>query len=155
MEATHTASIELSIREEEKLTAEQELIITLIYKEAYEAAEMIMENADLPPVVKVTKAIAALMSILEKCRLNGSKISGQNKKVVVLQLVKRLIKELVKNSEALTSLLTVMNNTAEHLLETLVDVSRGVNVVNNIIEHGVTKENIKDAEDCCFAFFKN
>jgi hypothetical protein len=155
MEATHTASIELSIREEEKLTAEQELIITLVYKEAYEAAEMIMEKADLPPVVKVTKAIAALMSILEKCRLNGSKISGKNKKVVVLQLVKRLIKELVKNSEALSSLLAAMDNMAEHLLETLVDVSRGVNIVNNIIEHGVTKENVKEVEDCCFSFFKN
>ena len=67
-----------------KLDKEGEHIVSLVYNEAKAAAEPILHDAGLSVSVKVTKLLAALMKIMEKTQVNGSKIPGAKKKAVVL-----------------------------------------------------------------------
>ena len=137
------------MEEEKKTTEEQELIIRLVLPSAKEAAEYILQDELLAKPVKVTKLIAALMTTLEKTRVNGSKISGEHKKAVVLHLAERLMKEYVLDSAALASLLAMAHSMAEHLLETLVETSKGMMFIAEITAQ---EEELVEDVACCIGF---
>jgi hypothetical protein len=151
---TEITNNKTAIWEEEKLTEEQELIITNVYQEAKEITENIVNDIMLEEFVKTTKLIAGFITLLEKTRINGAKIGGENKKKVVLYLIKRTITELVENKDDLSSLLHVIETTAEHLLETFVETSKMMSFIAEISLQDQAKI-IQEAEtSCCFWLFK-
>ena len=120
-----------------KLDVIQERIVSVVIDEAKAAAEPILNNGDLPISVKLTKLLGAIMALLEKARINGAKIASENKRVIALYLVKRLVKEVLKDSALRAELLHEISCAATHLLEALVDVSKGMNVLVKAAEKAV------------------
>ena len=111
-----------------KLDKEGERIVSLVYNEAKAAAEPILHDQDLSVSVKVTKLLAALMKIMEKAKVDGSKIPGAKKKAVVLYLLRQLMKDIVDDIPVQSYLLSKASAIGETLLETLADISRNVNI---------------------------
>ncbi len=117
------------------LTPEQQHIVTLIYADAQSAANLILADGSMTGAVKVAKLLSELMKILEKTKVNGTKLSGSTKKAVALELLKHLIRD--KSPDA-AELLSSAESIGEQLLETLADISRNLNmqVVEKIVETG-------------------
>lgn len=111
-----------------KLDKEGEHIVSLVYNEAKAAAEPILHDANMSVSVKVTKLLAALMKIMEKTHVNGSKIPGAKKKAVVLYLLRQLMKDIVADIPVQSYLISKAEAIGESLLETLADISRNVNI---------------------------
>lgn len=111
-----------------KLDKEGEHIVSLVYHEAKAAAEPILCDSELSVSVKVTKLLAALMKIMEKTKVDGSKIPGAKKKAVVLYLLRQLMKDIVDDIPIQSYLLSKAAAIGESLLETLADISRNVNI---------------------------
>ena len=122
------------------LSKEQETIIALYYDEARSAVYDIVSGS-LPTPVKVTKMIAALMKLMERVRYNNHPLKGSDKKVIVMELVHRLLKDLVSDHDVLSKTLLTFHDMAEHLLETLIDVSKNLAMVEEV------------ASGCCALFF--
>jgi hypothetical protein len=127
----------------------QNQIVTILYTEAKEAAEPILNDDNLPISVKITKLLGAIMGLLEKARINGEKIVSENKRVIALYLLKRLIREILANSELRDNILHEVGQTASYLLETLVGVSKGMNGLEKKVMEKVTSFNCCD---CILAF---
>jgi hypothetical protein len=111
-----------------KLDKEGERIVLLVYDEAKAEAEPILKDANLSVSVKVTKLLAALMKIMEKTKVDGSKIPGLKKKAVVLYLLRQLMKDVVDDLPVQSYLISKAEAIGESLLETLADISRNVNI---------------------------
>jgi vacuolar-type H+-ATPase subunit H len=111
-----------------KLDKEGERIVSLVYHEAKAEAEPILKDANLSVSVKVTKLLAALMKIMEKTKVDGSKIPGVKKKAVVLYLLRQLMKDIVDDIPVQSYLISKASAIGETLLETLADISRNVNI---------------------------
>jgi hypothetical protein len=131
-----------SIESDLKLDEKEERVLALVEAQAKAIAETCL-SSDLPAVIKITKLIGELMKIMENVRLNGETIKGGIKKKVAMELIHRLLKEFIKDRDTLFEMLAVYHSMAEHLLETMADVSRGLNVAQEIIE-----------SDCCVALMK-
>jgi hypothetical protein len=111
-----------------KLDKEGERIVSLVYHEAKAEAEPILKDANLSVSVKVTKLLAALMKIMERTKVDGSKIPGVKKKAVVLYLLRQLMKDIVDDIPVQSYLISKASAIGETLLETLADISRNVNI---------------------------
>ena len=114
--------------EEIKLSDDDSKIVSLVYDEAKAAAEPILHDSSMSVPVKVTKLLAALMKIVEKIKVNGAKIPGLRKKAVALYLLRQLMKDVVADIPLQSYLLNTAHTIGEHLLETLADVSRNLNM---------------------------
>ena len=114
--------------EDIKLSDDDMQIVSKVYGEAKAAAEPILQKADLSVPVKVTKLLAELMKIMERTQHNGVKIPGLKKKAVALYLLRQLMKDVVADIPLQSYLLSTAHTIGEHLLETLADVSRNVNM---------------------------
>jgi hypothetical protein len=122
------AAMRLAGEEDIKISDDEKCIAVIVYDEAKEAAEAILHDSTLSVPVKVTKVLAALMKILEKTKVNGVKIPGLKKKAVALYLLRQLMKDVVTDIPLQSYLLSTAQTVGEHLLETLADVSRNLNM---------------------------
>lgn len=111
-----------------KLDKEDEFIVSIVYSEAKAVAEPILQHTASSVSVKVTKLLAALMKIMEKTKVNGSKIPGSKKKAVALYLLRQLTKDLVADIPLQSYLLSKAAAIGEQMLETLVDLTHGMNI---------------------------
>ena len=68
------------------------------------------------------------MKIMEKTKVDGSKIPGAKKKAVVLYLLRQLMKDIVDDIPVQSYLVSKAEAIGESLLETLADISRNVNI---------------------------
>jgi hypothetical protein len=128
VDAAMDVAIKIVDGEDIKLDEVDMKIVSNVYAEAKAVAQPILEQADLSVPVKVTKLLAELMKIMEKTKHNGVKIPGLKKKAVALYLLRQLMKDVVADIPLQSYLLSTANTIGEHLLETLVDVSRNVNI---------------------------
>lgn len=130
------------VLEDNRLTAEQKNIVKLIYNTAKETVEGILTTANVSDVIKITQSIAAIIKLLEMVTINNAKVAGSNKKKVALELTKDLIKDIIKDESMKANIIAMYDMVAEQTLETLIDVSRTLNVaVQNA------------ASACCATFF--
>lgn len=118
---------------------DHDAIMSLISGDAMTGAELILHDS-LPIPVKITKLLGIIMTLLESVQLNGSKISGTVKKAVSLQLLTRLIHFVASDSKDFDELIQVSQTMGPVILETLIEVSKGVNLT--AVE--------KHKETCCF-----
>ena len=121
---------------------DHDAIISLISSDAMAGAELIL-NDSLPIPVKITKLLGIIMTLLESVQWNGAKISGTVKKAVSQQLLTRLIHFVASDSNEFDELIQVSQTMGPAMLETLITVSKGVNI--SVVE--------KRVETCCLGFF--
>jgi len=117
---------EVSEVDEQKYTEEQLEIIALIYAKAKEIAETIIQM-DIPSAMKVSKMIAEMIKLLEGITIHNKKISGKTKKHIAITLSRNLICKTADESSK-DKILSAFDDIADQMLETLIDVSRNVNV---------------------------
>jgi len=113
-----------------EFTEEQEEILKSLMAEATMSAHSIME-LDVGPAGKIAKLMAEAMKLVESAKKKEGKLLGSEKKVLVMELVQRVLKKVVEDRDKLFELLAAYNNMGEHLLETLADVSRDLNSVKD------------------------
>ncbi len=118
----------ISIQMESKLNDEQKKILSFVYESAKEFAADILNKPSVSDVMKVTQLMAAIIKMLESLTFNQVKLAGSTKKAVAIELGRNLIHDLVKDETVKAGILTAYDFTAEQALETLIDVSRHVNV---------------------------
>jgi len=126
-----------------KLNEEQDAILSLVSSDAMTTAESILHESSLPIPVTITKLLGAIMSILEQTHYNHTTISGKNKKVVALELTKRLVQYVAGDTPELGQMIHVVQTMGPAILETMITVSKGVNI--SVVE--------KRVETCCLGFF--
>ena len=126
-----------------KLNEEQDAILSLVSSDAMTIAESILHDSTLPIPVTITKLLGAIMSILEQTKYNQEPISGVHKKVVALELTKRLIQYVAGDTPELGQMIQIVQTMGPAMLETLITVSKGVNI--SVVE--------KRVETCCLGFF--
>jgi hypothetical protein len=129
--------------DEDKLSAEQKVIIKSVYEKVKESIETILNAKDVESAIKITQTIATVIKLLEKFSVGNKPISGASKKLIALELVRTLISDLVKDESIKNNILAMYDTIGESTLETLVDVSRNLNV----------KEAADAAATCCVGFF--
>jgi len=124
--------VEVTISEEitvelSRLTDQQRAIVEKLYESAKNASEPLLTNNTLDSTIKITQLIAQLMAFMEQVNLGGEKISGANKKAVVLELGRLLIKDHIKDNVQRVKILLMYDVLAEKTLEVMIDVSHLLN----------------------------
>jgi len=129
------------VLEDNRLTSEQKQIVKLIYDKAKESVETILNASNVADAIKITQTIASIIKLLEMVILNSVKVAGADKKKIALEMTKDLIKDLVKDETVKGNIIAMYDLVAEQTLETMIDVSRTLNV------------EVQKAASCCAAFF--
>ena len=143
-ELTHKMG--LTMISESSLTEDQKKLATQLYDSTKEAIKSFITDPSLNNTVKITKTISQLIKQLEGVKVDGKSLSGVDKKAVAIQLGRILIKEVTPDDKGEAEILMVYDLVAEPILETMIDVSKVVNVA---VQEIATK--------CCpglFSFFK-
>ena len=124
-----TASVDaISIQVESKLTEEQKKIVSFVYDSSKDFARDILNKPDVSDALKMTQLMSSIIKMLETITFNQLKLSGANKKAVALELGRNLIKDIVSDENTKAGILTIYDFSADQTLETLIDVSKHVNV---------------------------
>jgi len=132
----------LTLISESNLTDQQKLIAKNIYASVKDFAKEFIADPTLNNTLKVTKVIAQIVKQVENVRVDGKPPTGADKKAVVLQLGRILIRELTPDDKGEAEILLIYDLTADKTLETLIEVSRVVNVKVQEL-----------ANKCCVGFF--
>ena len=116
----------------EKCTEEQKNIIIQIYSNAKETVETIAAISELSDMVKIVKMIGGIIKLLETATYNNAKISGKNKKHIAIVLTKKLLQNCLQSqsihNNIYDGIMQIYDSVSEQVLETMVDVSRNVNI---------------------------
>lgn len=124
--AESAAPINITLDLGTELTHLQRAAITAVISAIEEASREILAG-NVSPALNVTILLGKLVKAVENISVEGAKLRGADKKIVVLEVGKQLIRRLVPEEQRAT-VLSVYEMAAEPVLDTLVDVSRNVNV---------------------------
>ena len=105
------------------LTEYQKQIALTIYDTIKHAIHISMTD-DSNNIIKITMMLGKMIQHIEKVKIKDTKPTGNDKKAVVIELGRILIQEMTSNVE----LLELYNMVAETTLETMINVSKVVNV---------------------------
>jgi len=105
------------------LTVYQKQIALTIYDTIKHAIHISMTD-DSNNIIKITMMLGKMIQHIEKVKIKDTKPTGNDKKAVVIELGRILIQEMTSNVE----LLELYNMVAETTLETMINVSKVVNV---------------------------
>ncbi len=141
--STEKNEIEIS---DNSLTSVQKKLIALVYDKAKEAVETIISDQSLDTILKVTLMLGQIIKLLENITLDGNKIQGDMKKQVAIELGRLLIKDLVQEESRRATILGLYDLLADKTLETMVGVSKVLNVaVQNAVDNVVEEVSVS----CC------
>jgi hypothetical protein len=112
----------------ETLTDAQKSVLKVVYDKVKESSDVILQHPTLNSALKITQMLAAIIKLLESVKLQDAVLGGKDKKLIALEVGKLLIKDCIKDEEKQAVLLMIYDNSAEALLETMIDVSRNLNV---------------------------
>lgn len=128
-------SLEISI-ESSSLTKNQKKIVNAIYNELKETITDLIEefktvDVDNISIEDVSKKVFIIISqcikIIEKVKVNQKKLSGADKKQIVLELGKIVLKTEIPDDNVTSIIIPLYDAMAEEILETIIDVSSQVN----------------------------
>ena len=128
-------SLEISI-ESSSLTKNQKKIVNAIYNELKETITDLIEefktvDVDNISIEDVSKKVFIIISqcikIIEKVKVNQKKLSGADKKQIVLELGKIVLKTEIPDDNVTSIIIPIYDAVAEEILETIIDVSSQVN----------------------------
>ena len=117
------------------LTKEQKEILSVVFEKVKASVESIMINMDLSNHLKIMQIISAVIKIVEGLTVMKKTISGVDKKAIALACGRKCIKMMKDHLD----MLLLYDAIAEPAMETMIDVSRNLNV--------------KEVSDCCMGLF--
>jgi septum formation topological specificity factor MinE len=117
------------------LTKEQKEILSVVFEKVKISVESIMINMDLSNHIKIMQIISAVIKIVEGLTVMKKTISGVDKKAIALACGRKCIKMMKDHLD----MLLLYDAIAEPAMETMIDVSRNLNV--------------KEVGDCCMSLF--
>jgi hypothetical protein len=107
------------------ITQDQRILLETLYENAKRVSASLLANPALDNSLKITQLIAQLMALMEQ--IHEKKISGADKKAIVLELGKLLIRDHIKDDIQRVKMLLLYDAIAEKTLEVMIDVSHVVN----------------------------
>lgn len=142
----NVVSANLSSIDEENtsLTEKEKSLVSFVYREIKHDIETILINFDVSNYTKIIQMIALIMKSIENVTSQKEKIAGAIKKKVVLECGRMCIKQMKDHLD----ILIIYDSIAETALETMVDVSRNLNV--KVISEAATT-----AAHCCMGLFSS
>ena len=139
-------AIELNVlpanEENVSLTPKEKALVSLVHREIKHDIEAILINFDVANYTKIIQMIALIMKSIESVTSQNEKIAGALKKKVALECGRMCIKQMKDHMD----ILMIYDSIAETALETMVDVSRNLNV--KVISEAATT-----AVHCCMGLF--
>jgi hypothetical protein len=140
MESAIEKAIEMSVivisaDDSDALTKEQKEILSVVFEKVKASVEDIMINMDLSNHIKIMQIISSVIKIVEGLTVMKKTISGVDKKAVALACGRKCIKMMKDHLD----MLLLYDAIAETAMETMIDVSRNLNV--------------KEVSDCCMSLF--
>jgi len=136
--APSTSLVEITIPNmEEEIVTHQRALVQTLYDSAKGTSAALLSDPLLDSSLKITQLIAQLMAFMEQVNMGGEKISGANKKAIVLELGRLLIKDHIKDDIQRVKILLMYDVLAEKTLEVMIDIS-----------HVVNKQAVKAAVSC-------
>ena len=130
------------IEENASLSEKEQLLISHVYNTIKHDIEMILINFDVSNYTKIIQMIALIIKSIESITSQKEKIAGAIKKKVALECGRMCIKQMKDHLD----ILMIYDSIAETALETMVDVSRNLNV--KVISEAATT-----AVNCCMGLF--
>jgi hypothetical protein len=130
MESAVEKAIEMStivisaVDDSDALTKEQKEILSVVFEKVKASVESIMIDMDLSNHIKIMQIISAVIKIVEGLTVMKKTISGIDKKVVALACGRKCIKMMKDHLD----MLLLYDMIAETAMETMIDVSRNLNV---------------------------
>lgn len=111
------------------LSEKQKEVIQQLYATAKIAVKGIFALHSMDDAMKIGRMIAEIVKLMEKATYRGEKIPGLEKKEIALELGKQLLHDesIIPNEMVRNGLLMAYELLGEHMLDTLIDVSRHVN----------------------------
>ena len=132
-----TDNIELNTMEitlnETDLTKQQKAILEKVYINTKSNITSIFKNlnqdSDIADISNsLFKIICLVVKTIEKVKLNKKKLTGEEKKIIVLTLIRISITSEIDNDAKKKIILNIYDMSSESILETLIDVTQNVNV---------------------------
>lgn len=120
------------------LTTEQKEILSVVFEKVKDSVESIVTNMDISNHIKIMQIISSVMKVVEGLTIMKKTISGMDKKAIALACGRKCIKMMNNHLD----MLLLYDLIAETAMETMIDVSRNLNV--NVVS------------ECCtglFSFF--
>ena len=115
------------------LTPVQKKICVQVYSsmkdEIVEIIGELQEKHKSPEVItkSLINLICTSIKYMEKVKVNGLPLSGEDKKLIALEIGRVAIKQEIKDKEIQEVVLNIYDVTADPILEGVIDVSREVN----------------------------
>jgi hypothetical protein len=123
--AIEMSTIVISVVDESNaLTKEQKEILSVVFEKVKASVESIMIDMDLSNHIKIMQIISAVIKIVEGLTVMKKTISGIDKKVIALACGRKCIKMMKDHLD----MLLLYDMIAETAMETMIDVSRNLNV---------------------------
>ena len=110
------------------LSEEHQKIVLSIYDDVKKSIETFINDPNINISVKITKILGQIIKKLETTHIYGKIISGTDKKIVAINLGRSLIKDAMPDNKGEKEALMLYDMIAEPTLETMIDVSKVVNV---------------------------
>jgi hypothetical protein len=135
-------NLSTAVEENTSLSEKEQLLISQVYNTIKHDIETVLINFDISNHTKMIQMIALIIKSIESITSQKEKIAGSIKKKVALECGRMCIKQIKDNAD----ILIIYDSIAEVTLETMVDVSRNLNV--KVISEAATS-----MVDCCMGFF--
>jgi hypothetical protein len=138
MESAVEKAIEMSTivisTDSDALTKQQKEILSVVFEKVKASVEDIMIDMDLSNHIKIMQIISSIIKIVEGLTVMKKTLSGVDKKVIALACGRKCIKMMKDHLD----MLLLYDAIAETAMETMIDVSRNLNV--------------KEVSECCMGF---
>lgn len=126
--------IVIAVDDSDALTKEQKEILSAVFEKVKASVEDIMIDMDLSNHIKIMQIISSVIKIVEGLTVMKKTLSGVDKKAVALACGRKCIKMMKDHLD----MLLLYDAIAETAMETMIDVSRNLNV--------------KEVSECCMGF---
>jgi hypothetical protein len=138
MESAVEKAIEMSTivisTDSDALTKQQKEILSVVFEKVKASVEDIMIDMDLSNHIKIMQIISSIIKIVEGLTVMKKTLSGVDKKAIALACGRKCIKMMKDHLD----MLLLYDMIAETAMETMIDVSRNLNV--------------KEVSECCMGF---
>jgi hypothetical protein len=114
-----------------KLSERQEEVLNDLYDTLKETTKELFSLSSMDHAMRISRMMAEIMKLVEKATYRGEKIPGAEKREIALALGQCLVNdpEVIPDEDVRHGVCAAYGILGEQLLETLMDVSRYVNVM--------------------------
>jgi hypothetical protein len=121
------------------LTPIQEKAVALIYNDVKDIISAIKDIENVNIIVTVSKIIGEVITLVEAVSASKVALSGVDKKMVVIEVIRKIFNDVIKDEEVRAKILSVFDEIAGSTIDIMITVSRGLQSVKKLKEEVVDK----------------